>query len=191
MNLCHSILPLLFCLTVATVHADKTADIRKSLPTLKGKKLIEAYGNLYMLSLETDDINYQLRCVNDLIAEAHRQGDHFEEGEARVEKITLFYNADLNDSIYDQLPQTLEFLKDTKSWKNYYETWTILIDTYNFSGQSNTALKEVKVMYDDAHQRGDTDSQHGHRQQEAAAVRSKSIQGGTENISHHRSSKKI
>ena len=155
MNLRHSILPLLFCLTVATVHADKTADIRKSLPTLKGKKLIEAYGNLYMLSLETDDINYQLRCVNDLIAEAHRQGDHFEEGEARVEKITLFYNADLNDSIYDQLPQTLEFLKDTKSWKNYYETWTILIDTYNFSGQSNTALKEVKVMYDDAHQRGD------------------------------------
>ncbi len=41
-----------------------------------------------------------------------------------------------------------------------------------------------------AYQRSYADSQHGHRQQKAAAVGRKSIQGGKENISHHKSSNK-
>ena len=154
MTLRHLLPPLFFSLAVFTAQAGETETLRKNLPTLKGKELLEAYGKLFLLSLESDDLDYQLRCVNDLINEAHHQGDQFEEGEAKVEKLTLFYNNDLNDSIYEQVPPTLKFLEKSKSWKNYYETWSLLVNTYNFSGQSNTALKEVKVMYDDAHQRG-------------------------------------
>lgn len=89
-------------------------------------------------------------------AQAEKNANDLQEkGEALVEKMISFYNADLNDSIYAQVPPTLDFLKSIGSWKNYYETWSLLVNTYNFSGQSNTALKEVKVMYDDAHQRGD------------------------------------
>ena len=154
MTLRHLLTPLFFFLAVFTAQAGETETLRKNLPTLKGKELLEAYGKLFLLSLESDDLDYQLRCVNDLINEAHHQCDQFEEGEAKVEKLTLFYNNDLNDSIYEQVPPTLKFLEKSKSWKNYYETWSLLVNTYNFSGQSNTALKEVKVMYDDAHQRG-------------------------------------
>lgn len=40
-------------------------------PHIEGRKLIDAYGKLYMLSLETDDINYQLKCVKDQFGDDH------------------------------------------------------------------------------------------------------------------------
>ena len=119
MNLRYLALPLLLILSTAAAQTDETAKLRKALPTLKGQQLIDAYGKLYMLSLETDDIDYQLKCVNDYIAETHRQRDRQEEGDARVEKMTFFYNNDFNDSIYEQVPQTLKYLESTEQWKNY------------------------------------------------------------------------
>ena len=155
MNLNRLVITLMFCISVAAIHADKAAEIRKSLPQLKGDELIDAYNSLYYLSTETDDLNYQLKCINDLIAECHRQGNHKEEIDARVMKIILFYNNDLSDSIYEQTKPTLEFLAAHQDWKNYYETWTILVDTYNFSGKTNTGLKEVQEMFNDAMKRND------------------------------------
>ena len=111
MNLRHLLTILLLCLTVTTAEADKTSELRQRLPNMKGQELIDAYEDLYLLSLSSDDIVYQQRCVNDLIAEAHRQGDRQKEGAARSMKIKLFYNNDLNDSIYEQTPKTLRFLE--------------------------------------------------------------------------------
>ncbi len=153
MTLRHLLTPLLFFLVVFTAQASETETLRKKLPTLKGKELLEAYGQLFLLSLESDDLEYQLRCVNDLINEAHHQGDQFEEGEAKVEKMTFFYNNSFNDSIYEQVPQTLKFLENIKSWKNYYETWSILIDTYNFDGKTIMGMDEAKNMITDAENR--------------------------------------
>ena len=147
---------LLLFLCSAAIYADEAADLRRKVPHLKGKHLIAAYGRLYQLSLGSDDIDYQLKCVNDLIAECRRQNLRKEEGDAKVQKIILFYNTDLNDSIYEQTHSTLNFLSSIKEWNNYYETWTILVETYNFSGQTNTALKEVNAMFGDAKRRKDT-----------------------------------
>jgi len=155
MNLNRLVLTLLLDLFVVGIHADQAADIRNSLSTMKGDERIQAYGRLYMLSLEGDDIGYQLKCVNDLIAEAHRQGNRNKEGDALVEKMTFFYNTDLNDSIYEQAHPTLDFLASLSDWKNYYETWTVLIDTYNFAGQTITGMDEAKAMFADAEQRKD------------------------------------
>ena len=166
MNLRYFALPLLFLLVAPVAQADETADLRKSLPTLKGQKLIDTYGKLYMLSLETDDIDYQLKCVNDYIAETHRQGNRQEEGEARVEKMTFFYNAGMNDSLYTQVPQTLKFLENISNWKNYYETWSLLIDTYNFDGKTILGMDEAKKMLADAM----------HNHEEAAKAYQKSIE---------------
>jgi hypothetical protein len=58
-----------------------------------------------------------------------------------------------------------------------------LVETSN-----NLACKYIHGCFY-AYQRSNANSQHGHRQQEATAVGRKSIQGGTENISHHKSSK--
>ena len=153
MNLNRLVITLLLSLSAVAIHADQTADLRKMLPSLKGDKLIDAYGDLYSSSLEGDDVDYQIKCVNDWIAEAQRQGNHEKECNARVEKMTLFYNNDLNDSIYEQVHPTLEILASYKDWKNYYETWTVLIDAYNFSGKTIMGMDEAKSMFADAEQR--------------------------------------
>ena len=153
MNLRHLLTILLLCLTVTTAEADKTSELRQRLPNMKGQELIDAYEDLYLLSLSSDDIVYQQRCVNDLIAEAHRQGDRQKEGAARSMKIKLFYNNDLNDSIYEQTPKTLRFLETADIWHIYYETWSILIETYNFDGKTIMGMDEAKKMITDAEKR--------------------------------------
>ena len=153
MTLRHLLTPILFCLAFSTVQAGEAENLRKTMTTLKGEDLIKAYYRLYGISLETDDIDYQLRCVNDYIAEARRQGNRKYEGFARVEKITFFYNNNFNDSVYDQVPQTLKFLEKTSDWKNYYETWSLLINTYSFDGKTILGMEEAKIMIADAEQR--------------------------------------
>ena len=146
---------LLLFLFSASIYADEADELRKKLPKSSDSVRASIFTRLYFLSLETDDVEYQLRCVNDMIAESHRQGVKKDEGDNRVQKMNFFYNNDFNDSLYEQVPPLLEFLRDIEEWKNYYETWSLLVDTYTFAGQTNTALKEVKAMYDDAHQRND------------------------------------
>ena len=150
MNLRRLLTYLLFCLAVTTVQADKTSELRQRLPQLKGQELIDAYFELYLSSLSSNDIVYQQRCINDLIAEAHHQGDREKEGMARSMKIKLFYNNDLNDSIYEQTPNTLRFLETANIWDTYYEIWLILIETYNFDGKTIMGMDEAKKMITDA-----------------------------------------
>ena len=158
MNLNRWIVSLLMLIFATCTYADEVAKLRAALANAKGAERLNILGKLFDLSYETDDIDYQIRCVNDMIAEAHRQGNKKEEGDARVAKMTLFFNSELNDSIYEQVPPLLELLRDIKEWKNYYETWSLLVNTYNFTGQTNTGLKEVQAMYDDARKR---DNQYG------------------------------
>ena len=155
MNLNRLVSILLLYISTVSLFANETEDLRKSLPRLKGEERIQALINLYNLSQESDDINYQLRCINDLINEAHHQHNTKTEGEGKVLKMTLFYNADLNDSLYAQVPATLAFLRETEAWKGYYETWTLLIESYNFAGMTNTGLKQASEMYEDAKERND------------------------------------
>lgn len=155
MKFTRRIVSILLLLSAASINADIVDELRGELSHADMEKRINIYGRLYFLSLETDDVDYQLRCVNDLITEAHRQGKKKKEGDVRVQKIVFFYNNDFNDSIYEQVPPLLKFLRNIEEWKNYYETWSLLVDTYNFAGQTNTGLKEVKNMYDDAFQRDD------------------------------------
>ena len=150
MNLRRLLTYLLFCLAVTTVQADKTSELRQRLPQMKGQELIDAYFELYLSSLSSNDIVYQQRCINDLIAEAHHQGDREKEGMARSMKIKLFYNNDLNDSIYEQTPNTLRFLETANIWETYYEIWLILIETYNFDGKTIMGMDEAKKMITDA-----------------------------------------
>ena len=156
MNLNRWLTILLLMISTVSSYGDETEALRKVLTTTTdGRERINILQKIYDVSLEFDDVDYQLRCINQLIAEAHKQGNRKEEGDAKVQKIILFYNNDLNDSIYEQTPPTLRFLESIKDWKNYYETWTVLVETYNFAGQTNTGLKEVNAMYEDAKDRED------------------------------------
>ena len=136
-----------------SVYADDCEQLRKELPSLSGKKLIQAYENIYYFSLDSDDFDYQLRCVNDYIAEAHRQGLKDVEVDALAERATLFYNNDKNDSIFTVVRKDLEFVKACGEWQVYYEMWSHIANSYVFSKQNNRALQETKEMFNEARMR--------------------------------------
>ena len=156
MNLNRLVITLLMLASAVSLSADKTEDLRNALSRAKGEDRIIILGEIYNESQETDDVAYQIRCINDVIKECQKQGNIEEEADARVLKMTLFYNTDLNDSLSAQVPPTLEFLSSIKAWKDYYETWTLLVEAYNFAGQTNTSLKEAQLMFEDAKNRGNS-----------------------------------
>ena len=75
MRLVRLTIAILMLVSSTFVHADKAAEIRKLIPQQKGVELLRSYQRLYVLSRTSDDIYYQIRCVNDIINEAHRQGN--------------------------------------------------------------------------------------------------------------------
>ena len=155
MRLLRLAITLMMLISALAIHADEASEIRVSLPQLKGEKRLQAYDRLYRLSQETDDLFNQLMCVNNLIAEADRQQNWKKACDARVMKMVFFYNTEQDDSLYEQIPPTLDFLRGKGSWDNYYITWTLLVNAYNFSGNTNDGLAEVKRMFDDAKGRQD------------------------------------
>ena len=124
--------------------------LREKLPTLKGTARLNAVIKLQELSMEVTDNNYRLRCINDVINEAEAQKEYDLFGKYVTARITVFYNLDLNDSVFVHAPEDLQRLKACQQWDRLYEVWTYLVNSYIFTEQYNTALREVQAMFDDA-----------------------------------------
>ena len=150
------VVALLICLLggcCLPVQADLTSALREKLPSLKGKARLQALSKLQELSSAKSDPDYQIRCMNDLIAEADLQHEGELFAKAIAGRAVLYYNYDFSDSIFTHVPHDLDRLKGYKQWNRMYEVWTILVNTYIFSQQYNTALREVQSMFDDARAR--------------------------------------
>ena len=141
---------LLLSCCLLPVRADKTAVLREKLPHLKGVARLQALKMLQDESINSPDIDYQVRCLNDLTEEAYVQGDNKLFAASVLERAVLFYNNDMVDSIEAYVPRDLERLKGNKAWDRVYELWTHLVNTYIFSGHYNTALRQVQAMMEDA-----------------------------------------
>ena len=141
MRLSRLAITLTMLVSAIAIHADEASEIRKRIPTLQGEALLASYEQLYRLSMESGDFQYQLQCVNELIAETERQKNWPKAGDAKVMKILLFYNNGEDDSLYAHIHPTLDFLREKSAWKNYYEVRTTLVDVYNFTGKTSEALK--------------------------------------------------
>ena len=142
------------CLLLAVcLYGNEAEEIRAGLPKLEGKFKLEAYLQLFTLSQETDDYREQWRCLNDYLAEAHRQGDQSKESDAREFRIILFYNNNQSDSVYTYAPDDLDFMRKNKVWSSYYRVWSFLVNTYIYEGSSSLGMQEAEKMYNDAKDR--------------------------------------
>ncbi len=111
----------IFILSIESIYAVSPADsIRREMKHLEGKELLQAHRNLCRLATAQDDIQYELRCIREFLAEALRQEDAEAEGLARVTQLYCYYNYDKPDSILFYLPETLEAMKKNKTWDYYY-----------------------------------------------------------------------
>ncbi len=149
---------ILLCLSIC-LYGSEVEEIKKLLPSLTGKKRLDALSTLCELSLETDDYDTQWKYLNDYLDEARRQGNAKETGDAIMMRTLLFYNNDQNDSIYHYTRSDLDFLKRNKIWETYYRVWSYFANTYVYSDSVTTGLKEAEAMYKDAKERNDISGQ--------------------------------
>ncbi len=140
--------------TAQTAHQAQVDSIRREMPRLKGKDLVEAYYKIYNICYYAGDVKQERSSITELLAEAERQGDVKMQGTARVALLYYYYNADLIDSLLMEFPKQQQFLLNHKDWKLYYDIWVLIVNHHIFTGHSNTALREVKRMYEDAQKRG-------------------------------------
>lgn len=127
--------------------------IRALLPTLKGEERLQAYSNLCGIAFAQDDSLVELNCLDEYIAEAHRQGNIKEEAFARQSKMVCYYNYDMNDALIAALPSNLSFFASNQQWELYYNSWSLLVDLHIYQNQYQTALQEAKRIYADARNR--------------------------------------
>ena len=149
-----AVVAMAFC--VVPFHAETADSLRRQLPTMKKAQRLKAYETLLELSLEEDDVDYQLRCANDYLAEARRQKNNDEIINAMAQRAVIFYNNDMNDSILTVVRKDLEIVKTSKKKRSvYYEMWGHIPNTYIFMGQNNLGLRETQAMFNDAKSHND------------------------------------
>lgn len=150
---------LLFLLLLSYTAKGKTIlnsridTIRQELPKLEGKERIQAYYKLYNLYYYGGETQKERQTIADLLAEAERQGDMKMQATARTALLYYYYNADMDDSLLAEYPKHQMFMLKHSDWKLYYDIWVLIVNHYIFTSQSNTALREVKKMYEDAQRR--------------------------------------
>lgn len=114
------ILQCLICamlLSFATdLYGDEAEELRQLLPTLSGRQKLDALARLHDLSRESNDPQEELNCLYDHLNEARRQGDIKEQCGDLVSRDVLFYNYDLNDSLYHYVRDDMKFLARHDQW---------------------------------------------------------------------------
>ena len=147
---------LLFVITlsVGRMCAITPADsVRTEMKHLQGEQLLQAYRYLCRLAAAEDNMNYELRCIREYLAEALRQKDKEAEAQARVTQLYCYYNYEMTDSIKHYLPEVLSAMKKNGTWDYYYNAWNVLIESYLYEDKVQTALLEAQKMYADARKR--------------------------------------
>ena len=138
------------------VTAGKMDDLQAKLAKAKGQKRIKILEQIYNLSVETEDLEYQLNCLNNLLAESRKQKNRVAEVNALCDRAVFFYNNDLNDSVLIAVRRDMERVKELESWPIYFQMWGMIANTYVYLGQNSMGIRETQAMYEDAKERGDT-----------------------------------
>ena len=65
-------------------------------------------------------------------------------------RIENYYNNDENDSVYQLSPIAMELCREHGLWRYYYYTWNMMAMTYIWDNQPDLAIKEARLMQEDA-----------------------------------------
>ena len=139
----------------AAVTPQHTMDsLRQVMSHQKGEKKLNTMEEIYNQSLLVGDFKLQLRCLDEWQAEARRQGNAASEAEARVDRILDYFNVAIYDSIFHLSHDMMTFCEKHGMVRKKMQAWHMLVGAYHFTGQYNKALREVKLMYEEAHRVG-------------------------------------
>ena len=130
---------------------EKMDSVRQELKSLKGKNRMHAWRNLYYLAFEADDSDLSIRTLDEWIADAHSHGDYWSESVARQNKVVDYYNMAKYDSVRSTAQEAMDFCRDKKGLtRKYFEAWHLIACSYHAQGQYNTAIREGRLMHEEA-----------------------------------------
>ena len=75
------------------------------------------------------------------------------EAQLQYKVLAYYYNNNIHDSLVMKVPEVLDFCREHELWADYYDTWMLLGQEYNFSGETNMAIKVAQEIHDDATKR--------------------------------------
>ena len=162
----HKILPmalmrrLFLCLLLLTsgmgviAAVDTTAkmdSVRHEMKSLKGKERMKAWRNLYYFAFQSGDSNLSMQTLDEWIADARSHGDNWSESVARQNKVVDYYNLAKYDSVRTTAQEAMDFCRDKQGLtRKYFEAWHLMICSYHAQGQYNTAIREGRLMHEEA-----------------------------------------
>lgn len=145
------LLLIALCLTAFAVLSDNKSDsIRLVLPHLQGEQKLSALSSLRSLAHAGDDMEEELRCIDDYLEEARRQKDVESIGDALLSRLYCFENYNKTDSVRKYLDDAIEELRGYKAWDWMYNCWDAGVQHDLYNNRIEHALRESIKMYDDA-----------------------------------------
>ena len=150
----------ILCLLLLTIGVGRMAaadtsakmdSLRQELKTSKGKERMKAWKTLYYLAFQTGDSRLSIQTLNDWIADAHKYGDEWSESVARQNMVVDYYNSAQYDSVRMTAQEAMEFCREKQALtRKYFEAWHLIICSYHAQGQYNTAIREGRLMHEEA-----------------------------------------
>jgi Transcriptional regulator containing an amidase domain and an AraC-type DNA-binding HTH domain len=115
-------------------------------------RLYNGLASLYMSEVSRDEhiIDTIFALYDEMNAEAEKSGNLTYQGYARLNKLIALSNKGAYDEIIQGVPAALDFLKEHSQWNSYYQALALLCDTYGRKGETETALREAQLLYEDA-----------------------------------------
>lgn len=96
-----------------------------------------------------------LAVYDSIEADARKAGNVEGQGVARCNSLAALANERLYEEVIRQAPATLDFLSEHKLWKDYYQSYRILMEAYRRTRAYEKALAEADRVYKHAKERDD------------------------------------
>ena len=151
---------LILCLLLLTagvgdmVAADvsvKMDSVRRGMNSLSGKERMRAWRNLYHLAYQSGDLSLSMKTLDEWMDDAHNHEDYWSESVARQNKVVDYYNSAQYDSLMVTAKEAMNFCRDKKGLtRKYFEAWHLIICSHHAQGQYNTAIREGRMMHEEA-----------------------------------------
>ena len=142
-----------FFLLQVVVYASPADSLRAVIPTLEGQEKSDAYRQLFRVLNAEEDAEATLRYLDEWIAYEHKQGHVDDEGKARWCRVVVMNNHTLDSMMLKEAPEHMKWFKEHGQWQRYYDTWDSKTNVYVYSGHLQTALREAKLILEDAQKR--------------------------------------
>lgn len=121
----------------------------------EGEEKLEHYYQLHLKLFNYEEsIDSIKKYYNDYIDESRRQGNLKNIAMIYVNLLGAYCNRDLIEEAEESIPAMLEFMTENKLWVYYYQTYSILLETYFFNKQYSQALAGANDMYQKAKEQG-------------------------------------